>query len=411
MRLDQDREGIASRIPFNKPLITGKELDYVAQVIRTGQIAADGPFTRRCARQLEDKFGVRKVLMTPSCTAALEMAAMLCGLGPGDEVIMPSFTFVSTANAFVRVGARPVFVEIRSDTLNMDESQLEEAVTPRTRAIVPVHYAGVACEMDAILRVARARGLMVVEDAAQAVNSFYKGRALGSMGHLGTYSFHDTKSLVCGEGGALCCNDPALVERAEVLRDKGTNRAKFFRGEVDKYTWIDVGSSFIPSEITCAFLCAQIEAMDAIKRRRLQIDRVYCELLGPLQEEGLLRLPRVPRGCETHGRSFFVILSSNTARDALMAHLKENGVSAVFHFVPLHTAPMGAKFGYREGDLPVTEDMAGRLLRLPSFAEITPGQQERVADLIGSFLRRKAADGGSDYCLPCVRPVLRRVRQ
>ena len=275
------------------------------EAIRTASIAGDGPFTRRCSRLLEQRFGIRRVMMTPSCTAALELAAMLCGLGPGDEVILPSFTFVSTANAFVRLGARPRFVEIRPDTLNLDESRIEEAITPRTRAIFPVHYAGVACEMDQILATAREHNLLVVEDAAQGVNAFYKGRALGSLGHLGTYSFHDTKNVVCGEGGALCCNVPELIERAEILRDKGTNRAQFFRGEVDKYTWVDVGSSYIPAEITCAFLCAQLEAMDAIKVRRQAIDRGYRERLEPLEQAGLLRLPFIPEGVESHYRTFY----------------------------------------------------------------------------------------------------------
>jgi dTDP-4-amino-4,6-dideoxygalactose transaminase len=281
-------------VPFNQPLVLGRELEYVAQAIQSRNIAADGPFTRRCARLMEERFGIPKVLMTPSCTAALEMAAMLCNLGPGDEVILPSYTFVSTANAVVRLGARPVFVEIRPDTLNLDESKIEAAITSRTRAIFPVHYAGVACEMDSILRIARDCSLMVVEDAAQGVNAFYNGRALGSMGQLGTYSFHDTKNIVCGEGGALCCNDPALFERAEIIRDKGTNRAKFFRGEVDKYTWIDHGSSYIPSEIACAFLAAQLEAMDAIKIRRRAIDRFYREQLEPLEAQGMLRLSYIP---------------------------------------------------------------------------------------------------------------------
>jgi dTDP-4-amino-4,6-dideoxygalactose transaminase len=402
MRIDRKIEPTTSRIPFNKPYLTGKEAEYVAQAIRSGQIGGDGPYTRGCARQLEERFGVRKVLMTPSCTAALELAAMLCDLGPGDEVIVPSFTFVSTVNAFARSGARPVFVDIRPDTLNIDEGLIEGAITPRTRAIFPVHYAGVGCEMDPILRVARKHGLKVVEDAAQGVNAFYRGRALGAMGHLGTYSFHDTKNLVCGEGGALCVNDPSMIERAEILRDKGTNRAKFFRGEVDKYTWVDTGSSYIPTEIACAFLFAQLEAMDQIRDRRWKVDRIYRDLLGPLEEQGFLRLPHIPEDRVSHCRTFFVVLSSGTARDALMEHLKENGVSAVFHFVPLHSSPMGMRYGYREGDFPVTEDMAARLLRLPSFGSITEGEQVRVADLIGSFLRSKAVDGGSDYCLPCV---------
>jgi dTDP-4-amino-4,6-dideoxygalactose transaminase len=405
MRTNQSAAPTEVRVPFNIPLILGKELEYVAQAIRSGKIAGDGPFTRRCARLLEQRFGIPKVLMTPSCTAALEMAAMLCDLGPGDEVIMPSYTFVSTASAVVRVGARPVFVEIRPDTLNLDEARLEEAITPRTRAIFPVHYAGVACEMDRILRTARDHGLLVVEDAAQGVNAFYKGRALGSMGDLGTYSFHDTKNIVCGEGGALCCNDPALIERAEVLRDKGTNRAQFFRGEVDKYTWIDVGSSYIPSEIACAFLAAQLEAMDAIKIRRRAIDRSYRQLLRPLEEEGFLRLPCLPGGCESHYRDFFIVLDSGTTRDALMADLKQQGISAVFHFVPLHTSPMGMRFGYREGDLPITEDLSARLLRLPSYGDITQDQQARIVDRITAFLRQEPVGGETVYSFPAALSV------
>jgi len=390
MRAHDDDRRIDYSIPFNKPLVLGREQEYVAEAIRTRQIAADGPFTRRCAQLMEVLFGIPKVLMTPSCTAALELAAMLCDVGPGDEVIMPSYTFVSTANAVTRLGARPVFVEIRPDTLNIDETRIEEAITPKTKAIFPVHYAGVACEMDHILRTARRHGLRVVEDAAQGVNSSYKGRALGSIGHLGTYSFHDTKNLVCGEGGALCCNDPELTERAEILRDKGTNRAKFFRGEVDKYTWIDdKGSSYLPSEIACAFLAAQIEAKDAIKIRRRSIDRYYRHRLGPLEQDGLLRLQCVPSDCESHFYTFYLILDSVTTRDALMAYLKTKGISAVFHFVPLHASPMGKKFGYREGDLPITEDMSGRLLRLPAYAELTQGEQEWIADHVEAFLRRR----------------------
>ena len=379
------------RIPFNKPWVLGTEIDYVTQAIRTASIAGDGPFTQRCARLLEERFAIRHVMMTPSCTAALEMAAILCDLGPGDEVILPSFTFVSTANAFVRLGARPRFVEIRPDTLNLDESRIEEAITPRTRAIFPVHYAGVACAMDQILATARDHNLLVVEDAAQGVNAFYKGRALGSMGDLGTYSFHDTKNIVCGEGGAICFNDPTLIERGEILRDKGTNRAQFFRGEVDRYTWVDIGSSYIPAEIACAFLCAQLEAMDAIKHRRRAIDQGYRERLEPLRQAELLRLPFIPEGVESHFRTFYVVLNSGATRESLIAHLKRNGVSAVFHFVPLHSSPIGRTFGYRPGDLPITEDLSGRLLRLPTFAEITELEQDRVADLVTAFLRARPA--------------------
>jgi dTDP-4-amino-4,6-dideoxygalactose transaminase len=386
--MDNRSEGEAgpATIPLHRPYIVGSEARYVSQAIASGSIAGDGPFTRRCARLLEERFGIERVLMTPSCTAALELAATLCGLGPGDEAILPSFTFVSTANAVVRLGARPVFVEVRPDTLNLDESRIEAALTPRTRAIFPVHYAGVSCEMGPIMEIARARGLRVVEDAAQGVHASYRGRALGSIGDLGAYSFHETKHLVCGEGGALCCNAPELIERAEVLRDKGTDRARFLRGEVDKYTWVDAGSSCIPSEIASAFLYGQLEAMDAIRARRREIDRRYREGLLPLERAGRLRLPVIPEGCDSPHPFFYILLESGRARDALMASLRERGVRATFHFVPLHASAMGRRLGYREGDLPVTEDLAARLLRLPSFFEITDAEQSRVIDLLTRLL-------------------------
>jgi dTDP-4-amino-4,6-dideoxygalactose transaminase len=387
-------------IPFNNPWVLGNELEYVAQAIRAGAIAGDGVFTRRCARLLEERFGITKVLMTPSCTAALELAAQLCDLGPGDEVVVPSYTFVSTVSAFVRLGARPVFVEIRPDTLNIDPTRIEDALTRRTRAVFPIHYAGVGCDMDEILEVARRHRLKVVEDAAQAVNASYKGRGLGSIGDLGTYSFHHTKNVVCGEGGALCINDPGLIDRAEILRDKGTDRAKFFRGEVDKYTWVDVGSSYIPSEISCAFLAAQLEAMDTIRVRRQEIDRHYRRRLAPLEAAGLLRLPVVPPECESHCRSFHMVLGSAAVRDGLMRFLRRQGVSAEFHFVPLHLSPMGRTFGYRAGDLPLTEDLAGRILRLPSFGTITPAQQDRVADLVAAFLSGAGDSAEVVYSFP-----------
>lgn len=387
-------------IPFSKPWVIGKELEYVERAIRSGAIASDGPYTRRCARLLEERFGIARVLMTPSCTAALELAAQLCGLEPGDEVIVPSYTFVSTVSAFARLGARPAFVEIRPDTLNIDPQRVADAIGPRTRAIFPIHYAGVGCDMDDILAMAARHGLRVVEDAAQGVNAYYRGRALGSMGDLGTYSFHDTKNLVCGEGGALAINDPSLIERAEILRDKGTDRARFFRGEVDKYTWVDVGSSYLPSELSCAFLAAQLEAMDAIKARRLEIDRHYRRRFADLETDGLVHLPYIPTDCESHHRSFFLLLSDARTRDGLMEHLRRNGVSAVFHFVPLHLSPMGARFGYREGDLPITEDLAGRILRLPSFGTITPDEQDRVADLVSDYLCRAGGGHRVSYSVP-----------
>jgi dTDP-4-amino-4,6-dideoxygalactose transaminase len=381
---------VEPKIPFNKHFITGKEAGYVSQAINSGNIGADGPFTRNCARLLEDRFGIHKVLMTPSCTAALEMAAMLCDLAPGDEVIMPSFTFVSTANAVARAGAKPVFVDIREDTLNIDEQQIEAAITPATKAIMPVHYAGVACAMDQIMELANKRNLLVLEDAAQGVNAFYNGRVLGSIGHLGAYSFHDTKNYISGEGGALCVNSPELAERAEIIREKGTNRSQFLRGEVDKYTWVDVGSSYLPSELACAFLYAQLEAIDEITTRRKAVYEFYRRHLSPLEEAGLIRLPYAPRGCETNYHIFYLLLRDELTRDALMAHLKHNGISAVFHYIPLHTSPMGARLGYRDGDLPVTEDLSGRLLRLPFFPELTAEDQVRVVNSVREFLEQRS---------------------
>jgi len=380
-----------SRIPFNKPFIAGKELFYIAKAVTYGNIAGDGHFTKQCAQLLEKRFGISKVLLTPSCTAALEMAAMLCDLGPDDEVIAPSFTFVSTVNAFVRLGARPVFVDIRPDTLNIDDGLIEQAITPRTKAIFPVHYAGVGCEMDRIMTIAQKYGLRVVEDAAQGVNAFYDGRALGSIGHLGCYSFHETKNYICGEGGALCVNDPALVRRAEIIRDKGTNRQQFFRGEVDKYTWVDVGSSYVPSEICSAFLYGQLELLDAIAQRRKHIYQVYRRGLKPLEAEGLLRLPHTPEDCASNYHMFYILLPDGETRDALMDHLKSHDIHAVFHYVPLHSSPMGRKFGYREGDLPVTEQTSARLLRLPFYYEIEEQDQARVIAEIESFCRARRA--------------------
>ena len=373
-------------IPFNKPFIAGKELYYVAQAVTHGNLGGDGRFTQGCCQLLEERFGIGKVLLVPSCTAALEMAAMLFDLKPGDEVIMPSFTFVSTANAVVRLGARPVFVDIRPDTLNMDESLVEGAITERTRAIFPVHYAGIACEMDRIMTIAQKYGLRVAEDAAQGVNAFQDDRPLGTIGQLGCYSFHETKNYICGEGGALCINDPALVERAEIIRDKGTNRKQFFRGQVDKYTWVDVGSSYVPSELCSAFLYAQLEMLDAISARRRQIYQYYRQHLKPLEAEGLLTLPHIPEDCRSNYHMFYVLLPDQEARDGLLAYLNQSGIHAVFHFVPLHNSPMGQSFGYREGDLPVSEGLSGRLLRLPLYFDISEDEQRRVVDRIRAGL-------------------------
>jgi dTDP-4-amino-4,6-dideoxygalactose transaminase len=370
-------------IPFNKPFIAGKELYYIAQAVTMGNLSGDGHFTKKCAELMQERFGVRKILMTPSCTASLEMAAQLCDVGPGDEVIMPSYTFVSTASAFVRMGAKPVFVDIRPDTLNIDETLIEDAITERTKAICVVHYAGVACEMDRIMAIARGHNLKVVEDAAQGVNSWYNGRALGSIGDLGCYSFHETKNYICGEGGALCINNPEMLERAEIIRDKGTNRQRFFRGEVDKYTWVDVGSSYVPSEICSAFLFGQLEEMDRISERRREIYQNYRRALKPLEAEGLLQLPVIPEDCESNYHLFFVVLPSAEQRDGVLARMKADGVRSVFHYVPLHSSPKGLEL-VGKLRLPVTEDLSARLIRLPFFHGMTASDQ---AECISSVTR------------------------
>ena len=381
---------VSYRIPFNRPFVAGKELFYIGHAVTSGQIAENGVYTKRCSQLFEEKFGVRRALLTPSCTASLEMATMLCDIGPGDEVIVPSYTFVSTASAVVRTGARPVFVDVREDTLNMDESKIERAITNDTKMILPVHYAGVACDMDAIMAIAQKHSLRVVEDAAQGVNAYYKGRALGSIGHLGAYSFHETKNYICGEGGALCVNDPELVRKAEIIRDKGTNRQQFFRGEVDKYTWVSVGSSYVLSELSAAFLWAQLEQMETISQRRAEAFERYRNALEPLESKGLLRLPRIPADCQSNYHMFYLLLPTPDLRDRLMAHLKKQGILSVFHYVPLHTSPVGRKLGYVDGDLPVTEALSARLLRLPLFFEITKDEQLEVAGHIVRFLTEAA---------------------
>ena len=372
-------------IPFNKPFIAGKELYYVAQAVTFGNLSGDGHFTQRCSSLLRDQFGSQEVLMTPSCTAALEMAALLCDLKPGDEVIMPSFTFVSTANAFVRAGAQPVFVDICPDTLNLDASQIEDAMTDRTRVIVPVHYAGVGCDMDRIMTIADRNNLLVVEDAAQAVNARFNGQYLGTIGHLGCYSFHETKNYICGEGGALCINDDRLVERARIIRDKGTNRHAFLQGDVDRYTWVDEGSSYVPSELCCAFLWGQLEQLDDIAARRRDIYQRYRQALKPLEARDLLRLPLTPEDCDSNYHMFYILLPTRQIRDDLLEHLRCREMHAVIHFVPLHSSPMGRTVS-ESVHLPETESISDRILRLPFFHEITPLQQERVAGEIASCL-------------------------
>jgi dTDP-4-amino-4,6-dideoxygalactose transaminase len=376
------------KIPFNKPFTIATELENIAAAVRDGHLAGDGRFTRQCHQWLERNLGARRALLTHSCTAALEMAAILCGLQPGDEVIMPSFTFVSTANAFVLRGAVPVFVDIRPDTLNLDEQQVARAVTSRTRAVVPVHYAGVACEMDALMAIARERDLVVVEDAAQGLLSEYKGRKLGAIGHLGCLSFHETKNVISGEGGALLVNDTRFVERAEIIREKGTNRAQFFRGEVDKYTWVDIGSSFLPSELIGAFLWAQLEHAAEINGKRLKLCAAYRAGLATLAQRGVLALPQPdPAGTRGNGHLFYVLLKDLATRAALIEHLKARGVHSVFHYVPLHSSPGGRRYGRATGALPVTDDIANRLLRLPLFYGLSEEQAIAITAEIAAFFK------------------------
>lgn len=352
-------------IPFNKPFMTGRELWHIAQAHANGHLSGDGQFTKRSHAWLEQRTGAHRALLTHSCTAALEMAALLLDLQPGDEVIMPSYTFVSTANAFVLRGAVPVFVDVREDTLNLDERLVEAAITPRTRAICVVHYAGVACEMDTLMEIAARHGLAIVEDAAQAIMSTYKGRPLGTIGELGALSFHETKNIISGEGGALLCRDARFGERAEILREKGTNRSRFFRGQVDKYTWVDVGSSFLPGEITAAFLCAQIEEADQITARRLAIWERYHQWAAPHERAGRLRRPVVPAECEHNAHMYYMLLPDLEARTRFIAEMKARGVQTVFHYIPLHSAPAGLQTARTHGELRNTDTLSERLVRMP----------------------------------------------
>lgn len=377
-----------SDIPFNKPFFVGKELYYIAQAVMVeSRISGDGRFTDSCQKWFEKRLGSAKALLTHSCTAALEMAAILCDIGPGDEIIMPSFTFVSTANAFVLRGAVPVFVDIREDNLNIDEKLISSAITPRTKAIVPVHYAGVACAMDDIMDIADKNTLMVVEDAAQALLSSYNERFLGTIGHFGCLSFHETKNIISGEGGALLINDPRFIERAEIIREKGTNRSRFFRGEVDKYSWVDLGSSYLPSELVAAFLHAQLENAELINEARRRIFLRYYQALQPLEGRGFIRLPYVAEGCSTNGHMFYIITGSPAERSGLIQFLKRNTVSAIFHYVPLHSSQAGRRYGRPAGAMDVTDDLSNRLLRLPLYFEMTDRDVDRVTGLISDFYK------------------------
>jgi dTDP-4-amino-4,6-dideoxygalactose transaminase len=375
---------VTAPIWFNRPGVTGREIEYMQQALDSGTISGDGPFTRRCHELIEQITGAKQALLTTSCTHALEMAALLLDIEPGDEVICPAFTFVSTINAFVMRGARPVFVDIRGDTLNLDETLLEEAISARTRAIVVVHYAGVACEMDAILDVAQRHGIPVVEDNAHGFLGGYKGRPLGSMGALATLSFHETKNVTCGEGGALLVNDPRYIARAEIIREKGTNRSRFFRGEVDKYTWVDVGSSYLPSDLLAAFLLAQLEARDRIQRRRHEIWARYRTSLAVWAEARQIQLPAVPAHCEHPAHLFYLLMPSLAARTALIAQMRSHQVLTVFHYQPLHLSEMGRRYGGAPGQYPRTEAVADRLVRLPLYFQLTDDDQQRVIGGISS---------------------------
>ena len=373
------------RIPFNRPSVVGQEFEYIRQAIENSHTAGDGIFTKKCSALLEQVLEVPKVLLTTSCTHALELMTLLLDIQPGDEVLVPSFTFVSTVNPFVLRGARPVFVDIRPDTLNIDEAKLEKLITPKTKAIVPVHYAGVGCEMEAILEIASCYNLAVLEDNAHGLFGKYRGKWLGTFGQMGAQSFHDTKNFSAGEGGALLINDPFYMERAEILREKGTNRSRFLRGQVDKYTWVDAGSSYLPSDMLAAFLYGQLEGREQIQSQRQQIWNYYNKHLEAWATEQGVRLPIVPEHCEQTYHMFYLLMPSPEHRQALINHLKEHNIVSTFHYLPLHLSQMGRKFGGQEGDCPVTEDVSDRLIRLPLYKDLTQAEQERVISAIKTF--------------------------
>lgn len=375
------------KIPFNYPYMSGRELWLISQAHHGGQLAGDGRFTQHCHDWLQQNCGCLKALLTHSCTSALEMSAILADLEPGDEVIMPSYTFVSTANAFVLRGAVPVFIDIRPDTLNLDETLVEAAITTRTRAIVPVHYAGVACEMTPLQQISEQYQLLLIEDAAQGIMSCYKDQSLGSIGHLGCLSFHETKNVISGEGGALLINDERLIERAEIIREKGTNRSHFFRGQVDKYTWVDIGSSYLPGEIIAAFLYAQLQEAHQITAIRLQIWNQYHQMLESLEQAGKLRRPIIPDECSHNAHMYYILLRDLETRTALIHHLKKHSINAVFHYVPLHSAPAGRRYGRAHGTLVNTDDLSGRLLRLPIFPTLIPEQLGIIVETIEKFFK------------------------
>lgn len=375
----------ALKVDFNRPVPVGNEFEYMRQAIENRHLSGDGPFTKKCHALFEQDLGVRKALLTTSCTHALEMSALLLDIQPGDEVILPDFTFVSTVNAFVLRGAKPVFLDVRPDTLNLDESTLEAAITPRTKAILPVHYAGVGCEMDTIMEVAGRHNIPVVEDNAHGLFGKYKGKFLGTFGVMATQSFHETKNFSCGEGGALLINDPLYVERAEIIREKGTNRARFFRGQVDKYTWVDIGSSFLPSDILAAFLYAQLEQREKIQLHRKNIWELYQAGLEDWAAAHDVQLPFIPEYCEQSYHMFYLLMPNLELRQKFISYLRERGIYSVFHYLPLHLSDMGQRFGGKPGDLPVTESISDRLVRLPFHNALTSSEQEQVIDAICEF--------------------------
>ena len=372
-------------IDFNRPAFVGSELEYIQDAIHRGMLCGDGIYTKKCSQWMEKEFDVSRVMLTTSCTHALEMAAFLCDIQPGDEVIMPSYTFVSTADAFVLRGAKIVFVDIRPDTMNLDEKLIEQAITPKTKVIVPVHYAGVACEMDTIMDIAHRHGLKVVEDAAQGVDAYYKGKALGTIGDFGCYSFHETKNFTMGEGGALLFQKEEYLEKAEILREKGTDRSKFFRGQVDKYRWMDYGSSYLPSELNAAYLYAQLEAKDKIQKKRMEIYEYYHRNLADLAAEGKVEQPYVPQECEHNAHMYYLKVKDMKVRTRLLAYLRENGICSVFHYVPLHSAPAGQKFGRFAGEDVYTTKESERLLRLPMFYNLDMEDVKKIVDVLHKF--------------------------
>jgi len=376
------------KIPFNIPPVIGNELEFISDAISNRKISGDGEYTKKCCQLMEKRYDVKKVLLTTSCSAALDMSAILTEINDGDEVILPSYTFTSTANSFLIHGAKLKFIDIREDTLNIDENKIEKAVNNKTKAIVLVHYAGVSCEMKKIQEIVKKNNIFIIEDAAQSVESKYNDKYLGTIGDIGCFSFHETKNLTCGEGGAILINNSKFMERAEILREKGTNRSKFYRGEVDKYTWVDIGSSFLPSEILAAFLYAQLENVEIITNNRRKCWNYYFDNLEKLESKGFLKRPTIPNNCEHNGHLFYIILENQNIRDNLMDYLKSEGILAVFHYIPLHLSPMGKKLGYNVGDLPITEKLASSLLRLPLYYEITQAEQAKVIDSIHKFFNK-----------------------